>query len=161
MGLAILASAVLLALPSAGQAAQLPGLLTGQNARHPFQVRPAVVGYTGDGTGFLGGFDGTGRGSDQFGHLTWLSWTTTIATGSGAVWVNSCEPNCAQGSFSPIAAKVRAFAPRRGHFTRLTLRYEDEGKAIVDERGVRHFAGSPGFYSYFIVHQARSSFTGG
>jgi hypothetical protein len=44
---------------------------------------------------------------------------------------------------------VSAFAPRDGHFTRMTLRYEEGGKAIVDERGLRRLAG--GSYTYFIV----------
>jgi hypothetical protein len=145
----IVALLALMILPAAASASPFPSLLTNESARHDFQVRPAVVGYTGDSTNFLGGFDG--RGASNFGHMTWLTWTRSVASGSGAVWLNDCEPSCAQGRFSPIAVRVRAFAPREGHFTRMTLRYDEDGKAIVDERGLRHLPGSPGSYTYFIV----------
>jgi hypothetical protein len=134
--------ALALALPSASWATRLPGLLTHQSARHPFQVRPAVVGFTGDGSAFLGGFDG-GTSSDHFGHMSWPSWTATAAVGTGAVWINSCEPSCAQGTYSPNAVKVRAFAPHEGHFTRMTLRFAYHGQAVVEELGVRLFRASP------------------
>lgn len=152
-----------LALPGASWAARLPGLLTHQSVSHPFQVRPAVVGYTGDGSAFLGGFDG-GTTSDHFGHMSWTSWTATVATGSGAVWIDGCEPDCAQGSYSPSAVGVRAFAPREGHFTRMTLRFDYRGEAVVEELGVHLLRASPhvpGFYEYFIVHHAATPLPGG
>jgi hypothetical protein len=147
------ACATSLAFATPCAASRLPALLTYQNGHHALRVRPTVVGYTGDGTGVLGGFDGIG--TSGFGHMSWLTWTTRIATGSGAVWLDDCEPNCAEGTFSPFAVTVRAFAPRNGYFTRLTLRYNYNGKAVVDERGVRHYSGRegrPGSYEYFIVH---------
>jgi hypothetical protein len=157
---AILASVAILALPAVSSAARLPGLLTGMGGRHPFDVRPAVVNYTGDASGFLGGFDG-GKASDRFGHMIWSSWTGTVAVGSGAVWLDTCEPDCAQGVFVPYAVRVRAFAPRDGHFTRLTLRFDAGGDAIIDERGISALR-APGtgpsseFYEYFIVHYSSS-----
>src|SRR5437660_1029096 len=94
--------AATLALPATGWA-HLPGVLSNTSVRHPFLVRRAVISYTGDGTGFVGGFDGTGRasgGRGHFGHVTWLTWTNQVATGSGALWGDNCEPNCARGTFS-------------------------------------------------------------
>lgn len=156
----LLCGVLLLMLPVASSAAGLPGLLTNQVIHHRFQVRPAFVSYTGDGAGFVGGFDGTGRAEGHrgnFGHVTWLTWTNQLATGTGALWGDDCEPNCAQGSFSPVPVKVRAFAPRHGHFTRMTLRYEREGEKFIDERGVKFYKsvvpGVPGYYDYFIVRQ--------
>jgi hypothetical protein len=141
--------------PTAAWGSHLPGVLSNTSVRHPFLVRPAVVSYTGDGTGFLGGFDGQGR--NHFGRMTWLTWTTQVATGSGALWGDNCEPNCARGTFSPVPVKVRAFAPHGGHFTRLTLRYEREGEKFIDERGVKFYnsvvAGQHGYYEYFIVRE--------
>jgi len=114
-----------------------------------------VVGYTGDGTGYVGGFDGRGR--NHFGHMKWLTYTTQAATGTGALWGDNGIPNDAEGTFSPVPVKVRAFAPRDGHFTRLTLRYERDGEKFVDERGVRFYnsvvSGQPGYYEYFIVRE--------
>lgn len=157
---ALLASAAMLALPAVGSAARLPGLLTGMGGKHPFVVRPAVVGFTGDASGFLGGFDG--GASDRFGHMSWSSWTSTVAVGSGAVWLDNCEPGCAQGAFVPYAVKVRTFAPRDGHFTRLTLRFDFGGDAIFEELGI-HGLRAPGtgpsgeFYEYFIVRRSSSA----
>jgi hypothetical protein len=135
---------------AAGEAheVEVEGLLNNQDGQ--FRVRPAVVGYAGDGTGLLGGFDGNGRG--HFGHMTWLTWTASVATGSGALWGDNCEPDCAQGTFSAVPVMVRAFAPHDGHFTRLTLRYEKDGTKHTDEREVRHSA-SERYYEYFILRE--------
>ncbi len=149
--------AAMLAVPTSAAAA-LPGLLNNADVKHPFQVRPAQVSYTGDGTGILGGFGGGGK--HHWGHMTWLTWTTHEATGTGALWGDDCEPNCAEGTFSPVPVKVRAFAPHDGHFTRLKLVYDRDGKAILDERGTRHYrsqyAPRGGYWEYFIVrHTAK------
>lgn len=141
-----------------GTAATLPGLLTITRNVDGFVVRPAVIGYTGDGTGYVGGFDGGGR--NHFGHITWLTWTKQAATGNGALWGDNCEPDCATGKFSPTPVKVRGFAPHDGHFTRLTLRYGRNGENFIDEREVRFYPstlipGRTGYYEYFIVREAQ------
>ena len=143
--------ALILALPGTSLALRLPGLLSNTNVRHPFQVRPAVVGYTGDGTGFLGGFDGKGE-RGHFGHMTWLTWTRRVATGSGALWGDDCKPDCAEGTFSPVPVKVRAFAPHRGHFTRLTLRYHRNGA-----RSIRRTRQCAGIARWFLVPRATTN----
>lgn len=153
--LSSLACAAVLAFPAASWASHLPGVLTVRSTGDKFEVRPAVIGYTGDGTGYVGGFGGQGR--NHFGHMKWLTYTTQVATGSGALWGDNCEPDCARGTFSPVPVKVRAFAPRCGHFTRLTLRYERESEKFTDERGVKFYnsvvASLPGYYEYFIVRE--------
>jgi hypothetical protein len=161
----LLACVVLLGAPLAAVArtARLPGLLTHQSAHHPFQVRPAVVGFTGDGSAFLGGFDG-GTAADHFGHMSWSSWTATVAVGTGAVWIDDCEPSCAGGTYAPSAVSVRAFAPHEGHFTRMTLRFDYHGEAIVEELGVHLLRASPhvpGFYEYFIVRHTATALPAG
>ncbi|MBV9817944.1 MAG: hypothetical protein JOZ07_06285 [Solirubrobacterales bacterium] len=83
-------------------------------------VRPVSIEYAGDGSGALGGFDGHGR--NRFGHLTWTKWTTEVAIGHGANWVDDCMPACADGIFHPYLAELTAFRPRDGHFTRLRVR---------------------------------------
>jgi hypothetical protein len=140
-------------VPLASASASLPRLLgDAAHSRYGFlswQVRPASIVYTGDGSGVLGGFDGTReRHATHPGHLTWQTWTRTEATGSGAVWVDDCTPDCADGKFTAHAVKVRAFRPVGGHFTRLTLRYAYQGKQYIDRRGIR---ARGGYWSYYIV----------
>ncbi len=38
--------------------------------------------------------------------LSWASWTTTEATGTGSVWENDCAPNCAGGTIHHYPASV-------------------------------------------------------
>lgn len=130
--------------------APLPTLLAdGPHGRLIWQVRPASVAFTGDGSGILGGFDGSGaHHASHPGHLTWTSWTPKEAIGSGAVWADNCTPDCAEGKFAPYAAKVRAFRPVKGRFTRLTIRSRYHGKLYIDRRGIER-TGS--FWSYYIV----------
>jgi hypothetical protein len=138
-----------------GAAMALPGLPTKLSVQHPLAVRPPNVNYTGDGSGMLGGFDGTGTGG-HFGHLKWSVWSQLEAVGFGALWLDTCEPNCASGQFVAHAVSVRAFAPLGGYFTRLTLRYSYKAAVITDERAVRREATSSGGrttvnYGYYIV----------
>jgi hypothetical protein len=142
----IIALAVCLAVVASGaaDAASLPGVLT-QIGRGPtFAVRPAQIIYTGDGSGVLGGYSGSGP-NPHFGRLSWTLWNRHQAVGHGAVWLDDCEPNCAEGTFHPYPVRVHAFGVQRGHFTHLTLRYDFEGKEVIDRRMVlKH--GS--FYTY-------------
>jgi Cutinase len=135
-----------------------PQMLTQRSVKHPFEVRPPVVTYTGDGSGVLGGFDGSGidrtRHKFNFGHLKWSAWTAEKAVGSGAVWLDDCNPDCADGTFTPTAVSVLGTAPRHGYFSRLTLKFSRDGKNVTDIRGVRHVPASslgPGYYEYYIV----------
>lgn len=146
------------AAPRAASSAALPGLLTllGSNQ---FAVRPPVIGFTGDGTGYIGGSEGRGRinGKNEFGHIAWLTWTNQTATGTGALWIDNGVPNDAEGTFSSVPVKLRAFAPRHGHFTRLTSRYTESGENFIQERGIR-FLSLPdhkGFYEYYVVRAVR------
>jgi hypothetical protein len=109
-------------------------------------VRPAVIGFTGDGTGYLGGF--TGRRSVPSprrsalrwaGHLSWTKWSASEARGHGAIWLNDGEPNDAQGTFFPSAVKVRLFRVVNHVFTRLELRYSYGGKPVKEVLKARYF----------------------
>ena len=114
--------------------AVLPTLL-GAGSHHTtvWKVRPAEIVYAGDGSRVLGGFDGLEEGDVLHpGHLTWTTWTERQASGRGAVWLNDCTPVCADGKFTPHAVVVETFRPRDGHFTRLTLRYMDNGTHLID-----------------------------
>lgn len=128
---AVLAAMAAILLASAAEAATLPSILT-QDAKHPFRVRPASIDYTGDATGFIGGTDGTSV--RQLGHIQWPVYTSRQAVGRGLVWLNDCEPDCADGTFSSTPVSLHAFSPGGGHFRRLTLKYTFQGKAYTDRR---------------------------
>ncbi len=117
--------------------------------RYTWQSRPTQIVYTGDGSGVLGGSDGTSAAHP--GHLRWATWTPKQATGSGAVWIDNCSPDCAQGTFTSHKVKVQAFRPVKGHFTRLTLRYSYHGRPVIDRRGIERHGGKKGFWAYYIV----------
>ncbi len=132
-----------------GHYGTLPKLLADAPHGYSWQVRPAHIVYTGDGSGVLGGFDGSAAGHAAHpGHLTWSTWTTTRAQGSGAVWIDNCTPDCADGKFTPHAVKVVAFRPVKGRFTRLTLTYTYNHKRYIDKRGISF---NTGFWDYYIV----------
>ena len=132
------ATFLVILLPGSAGAAALPGVLTQIGHGPPFAVRPAQIIYTGDGSGILGGFSGKGP-NPHFGRLSWTVWNQHQAVGHGAVWLDDCEPNCAQGTFHPYSVRVHAYDVQRGHFVHLTLRYIYEQKEIVDRRVVvRH-----------------------
>ncbi len=131
--ISLLTAAGLALSAAAASASSLPGLPTELGGPR-YQVRPARIDFTGDGTGQLGGFDGTGRRS--FGHLHWRFWNRRDAAATGAVWIDDCKPDCAAGRFHAYAVRVFAFRPRRHHFTRLTLRYDYQGGMVIDRRKV-------------------------
>ncbi len=132
---------------TAGASGGLPKLLAdGPHFSATWQVRPAHIVYTGDGSGVLGGFDGSGIAHP--GHLLWRTWTATQARGSGAVWIDNCTPACASGKFTPYPVTVVASRPVNGRFTRLTLTYTYNHKRHVDKRGI---VLNHGTWMYYIV----------
>lgn len=136
-----IAIGALLALPAAA-AARLPAVLT--QLKPPFQLRPAVISYTGDGTGLVGGRDG--RSVRHPGHLRWKRYTRRRGIGRGLLWLNDCRPSCAGGRFHSTPVKVRASSPRHGHFRRLRLTYRYRGKRYTDHRRVRRHPDGPSYY---------------
>jgi hypothetical protein len=102
------------------------------NGKGGFQTRPGSISYTGDGTGVIGGSDGSGPRNP--GHLKWATYTSSGGRAGGVVWINDCKPSCAEGKFSPIPVSVLVTRPSGGHFTRLTLTYTYSGRRVVDTR---------------------------
>jgi hypothetical protein len=135
---------------SASGSARLPSLLgDASHWRLAWQVRPASILYSGSISAVLGGFDGTGIRHP--GHLTWKTWTSQRATGSGANWIDDCPNGCHNTNFIAHAATVEAFRSVRGHFTRLRLRYRFQGKSHVELWGIRQF-GTRGYYYIVAPH---------
>ncbi|MDQ6745823.1 MAG: hypothetical protein M3Z27_07415 [Actinomycetota bacterium] len=94
------------------------------------QIRPYVIDWTGDGSGFLGGF--TRRhsfhkysrgGIANFGRLHWTTYNGKEGRAWGAVWIDDFIPDGASGTFRASKVTVHVYRPRDGVFTRLEFRY--------------------------------------
>lgn len=51
--------------------------------------------------------------------IIWSSWTATQAVGQGTSDIQSCIPNCAQGSDAPVPATITLSNPENGDFTQM------------------------------------------
>lgn len=115
------------ALASSASRPTLPAY-SGPYSKHLLKVRPGVIIYTGDGSGYLAGRKAKGK-------LRWSSWTSRSADATGANWVNDCTPDCARGKFHSYALALHAYRPKRldGHlvFTRMTVTYEHKKPAYI------------------------------
>ncbi len=143
--LLVSSATVLAAGVASASAAALPKVLTQE--RPAFQIRPAVIGYTGDGTGIVGGPDGTGP--RDLGHLRWTTYNGREGDAVGLVWLDNCTPDCADGTFSPAKVRVRVSFPTHGHFRLLTLKYNHRGRRYVDRRVAQYYRGGSGIPSYW------------
>jgi hypothetical protein len=87
----------------------------------PLQRRPGSIVYSGDGAAFL-----AGAGSTRA-HLQWQRYTVHGARATGADWRNNCDPDCADGTFSPYSMSVHLYRPQPVGgfhvFTRMTVHY--------------------------------------
>lgn len=131
----MLAAALFAVLVPSAAAAHLPRVQSGTGKG--FQVRPGVIAYTGDGSAIIGGLNGTSV--RHLGALHWSTYNGTHGKALGLLWLNNCTPDCADGKFSSARVHVEAFAPRHGHFTRLTLRYTYRGHHRVDRLELKRF----------------------
>ena len=125
---------------------------TVSNVKPYLRVRPAKISYTGDGTGIVGGFDGTS--ARHPGHLRWLSYTRRDGRARGLLWLDDCEPSCAEGTFHATPVSVHVWRPRRGVFRRLTLSFHYRGKRWLDRRRAIYVPpsdGAGGYWDYAIV----------
>jgi hypothetical protein len=123
--MAFCAALAALSASSLASAATPPTLLAVFSTTTPFEVRPAVVGgWTGDGTGFIGGADGNPNVENNMGHIRWSNWGPRSATGHGVVWGRR-EYSC-RGShcWTSEPTRIRAFRVRRHHYTRLSFSYD-------------------------------------
>lgn len=144
------------ALGAASASARLPTVLTQQ--RPAFQVRPAVIGYTGDGTGIVGGRNGTS--ARHLGSLHWTTYNASSGWATGLVWLDDCSPDCANGTFTSSRVSVHVFSPSGRHFKRLTLRYRYLGRRYTDRREARYYAGSNGIAGFWAYAICGTRYTG-
>jgi hypothetical protein len=125
---------------SATAAVAKPIRLATQDAEDPLQVRPSLVSYTGDGTGYLAGRTSSPRRQGS-GGLRWLNWGRKRAVAHGYNWLNHCRPSCADGNFSRHRAIVTARRPRHGLFTRLVIKFRFQSRWRYDHRILENFSG--------------------
>jgi hypothetical protein len=140
---------LLLAVPAAALA-RPPRTVS--NVKPYLRVRPATISYTGDGTGIVGGFDGTSV--RRPGHLRWLSYTRRDGRARGLLWLDDCEPSCAEGTFHATPVRVHVWRARHGVFRRLTLSFRSRGRRWLDRRRAAYMPpsdGLAGYWDYFIV----------
>jgi hypothetical protein len=141
----LLGLGLVVATPGVSAAAGLPAVLT--QGRPAFEIKPATISYTGDGTGLVGGADG--RSVRHPGHLEWSTYTRRQGIAHGVVWLDDCDPDCAEGTFTSTPVSVHVFSPAHGRFGRMTLTYTYQGKRYVDRRAIRHYPGGAGFSGYW------------
>ena len=63
--------------------------------------------------------DFSGDGGNVVTDITWSSWTGTEAVGEGTSDPQSCVPNCAQGTDTPVPTTITLLDPQAGHFTQI------------------------------------------
>jgi hypothetical protein len=138
-----------LASPAAAGTTALPRLLAEDFGT--FAVRPAQVVISGDGSAIIGGPAAwVGRNPDpqhpgsQLGHITWATWTTTGATGSGDFWLDNCKPDCAGGTYYPHLVKLVASHVGGGVFGQLVLTFV--GRQRTARYAVKHLNPGPAGY---------------
>ena len=87
-----------------------------------FAIRPASVVPSGDGSFGVG---------ELGGHLRWRVWNSGRAFGLGTVWIDNGIPNEAQGTFHGFRGSVTAFRVRGGRYTRMTVRWHQNGHKMA------------------------------
>jgi hypothetical protein len=56
-------------------------------------------------------FFGCATSNDYLGPIGWNSWTSTTATGTATHNINSCQPNCAAGTYTKFPVEVELTNP--------------------------------------------------
>lgn len=98
-----------------------------------FEVRPSLIGYTGDATGYVGRRTWGGKR----GYMRWKTWNIYSAYGVGTVWLNTCNPSCADGGWRSRKGWVQLSVPKNGRFTDMTITYRRGDRMVSDHRTSR------------------------
>jgi hypothetical protein len=132
---ATLALTAAVALLGASAALASGRRLTLDTGGYGYLARPTSIYYTGDGSGVIGvlrrgpnGERGPGRG-----FLHWKRWSRRGAFATGTLWLKLGTPT-ATSPFTRFRVTVTATRVRHDYFSRMTLRYRLNGKAVADTR---------------------------
>jgi hypothetical protein len=116
-------------LVASAAAAGLPKLprYIGHPRGSDMRVKPDLMFWTGDGSGFFAANGHRSRRPFRIRRIHWTEWTGAAAVGSGANWLDDCDPDCAGGTYTPYRVLLKAYRPRSrsGHlvFTRMRVKY--------------------------------------
>jgi hypothetical protein len=123
------------AAASLGVASGLPTLLRA-DVTSDFSVRPATMSFGASADLLIGGQGVSAQGfkSGRYGHIRWTVWTKSRASGEGTLWINSCTPNCATGTYVPRPVTLNASDVQEGRFRDLLLLYKFNGRRVHDRR---------------------------
>jgi hypothetical protein len=128
---------VLLMVAAPASAAAKPRLLA-RDSSNALMLRPGQLVISGDASEIVGGTGWTqGSGLASFGRIRWSAFNRREAVGRGFLWVNDCDPNCADGTFQQHTAWIHASSVTRSLYQRLTVRYMDDGAVRYDRRILR------------------------
>ena len=83
-------------------------------AAGPALLVVSAVGYSGIRPVYI---DFSGDAGDVVTHISWSSWTATRAAGTGTSDVESCVPDCADGSVTAVSTSIVLSDPVNGKFT--------------------------------------------
>jgi hypothetical protein len=73
-------------------------------------IKPATIGFSAD-------------GGDWIADINWQSWTATKAVGTGTRTLQSCKPNCAQGTQTQVPEILVLSNPQDGFFTTIVATF--------------------------------------
>lgn len=98
-----------------------------------FAVRPPTMFFGCCGQFLIGGPGVSSRAfrSRSLGHISWTEWST-VADGSGLLWIDDCNPTCAQGKFQSQPVSITASRAVGERYTRLLLVYGRNGGETHD-----------------------------
>jgi hypothetical protein len=82
--------------------------------------------------------DISGDAGDIVTGLRWSTWTASRATGEGTSNIQSCVPDCASGTETPVPTSIKLQDPMNGYFTKLVERRDGQTEVFVYTPGQLH-----------------------
>ncbi len=150
-GIAALVGATAFLAGGAGPATAGVNTVLTNDSTTEFEVRPSLIGYTGDGTGYFG----RRTWGSKRGYVKWQKWGSYSARGVGTLWLNNCRPACYNGSWNSRKAHIQLGSPLNGRFTAMTLTFKRGGHLTSDTRKIRYVRQSGymgGYWRWTIIN---------
>jgi hypothetical protein len=86
-------------------------------------TRPALIDLSAD-------------GGDIIGRITWSRWTATEAIGTGTRTLQSCKPNCAEGTDTEVPERIVLSDPEGGFFTVMVATFAGQMQEYTSGAGL-------------------------
>lgn len=128
--------------PPAGLASGSPRLLRADISAQ-FRLRPATITFGAGADLIIAGPHVTTAEfrARHWGRIHWTRWDFVRASGNGLLWINTCIPNCARGTYHPHTIHLSAYRVRAGRYTRLQLDYRDGRRRVHRIASLGHIGG--------------------